>query len=129
MIEEGELCAFRYLLVDQIAGRIRGPKVTGDSLGPHPEIPSTDIKPLACRATALYEPFLLLQLGHQGIGKIRPDLTEGLFKNITKTIMPPELICMHLAVPADTPDAPSRTVPLVHFKELEDLAGPGILLL
>ena len=49
------------LFIRQIAGRVRGPEVAGQGLGPDPEVAAADVQPAAGGAAALDVGPLVLQ--------------------------------------------------------------------
>ncbi len=66
----------------------------------------------------------VLQLCHERVGKVGPDLAEGALTHISKGIVAPELVRVDLAVPAHTADPVSGRISLVHLQQLQDLFRP-----
>ena len=76
-IDQAELLpASADLFIREIAGRIGGPQVAGDGLGPDPEIAGAHREPAASGAAAGNVPLFVLEPGHEGIGQVRPDGAE-----------------------------------------------------
>src|SRR6056297_131579 len=110
--------------IRQIAGRIRRPNISGYGFGPNPEVAAADIQPPAVGAPAGNIGFFVLELFHQRVRQVGPDLGERPCAHIAETPVPPELVRIYLAVPADTADAPSGIVAFVHAEQLKDLLCP-----
>ena len=71
---------------------------------------------------------LLLELLHERIAQVGPDLAEGPLAHVSEGPVPPELVGVNLPVPTHAPDPLARAVPLVHPQEFQHLPGPvGVL--
>ena len=105
----------RDFFISQITGGIRCPNIAADSFGPHPEITPANIQPAARGASSFHIFFLFFQLAHQRFGGVHPDLRKGPVLYIAKAVVTPELIGIHLAIPADASDTAAGIVAFIPF--------------
>src|SRR3970040_906551 len=85
------------LLVGQMAARVGGPEIARERFGSHSRPAPAQVKEGATRAAATDVHLAVPEPCQQRLDRVAPDLLEGARPHISKGVMGPELVGMHLA--------------------------------